>query len=575
MEPTVEQRLTFLEARVKTLEGLLEQRAEPTPAPAAPQPPIWPPPQPVAPPPSEQRWEVAEPRLDLEELLGGRLLGWVGGVAVFIAAVFFVVMAVHNGWIGVGPRMGLAFAGSAVLVALGVWLYERRGQTQAALATTAAGLASLYASDAATTLHYHLVSPSVGLVIAGGIGAVALLTAVRWNSQEIAGIGIVGSLLAPVFVDAGTGTSSLVFMTIALVAAIGVVVWRGWAWLAVAAYVVSAPQAAAWLADEHDTRLGLTIAVAVAFWLLYVAAALGHELREPTKSLRLSSALLLCTNAAVTAAGGWWLIDDAGYRGGANAWLFALAGAHLVLGTLVLGSRASREIALLLYGVGAAVVGIAVTVTLGGPAVVAGWSLEAVVLAWAGRRLDVPDRGLVASLVFAGAAGVHVLAFEAPPDSLAYGLHSIPVAIGATALLLLALAGIAAAYPEVLEPLAWVGAGLAVYLASGLVVDLAGAQQGHSTQTSQLALSGFWAALGFVAILAGLVEDRRALRLGGLGVLALAVGKVFLVDLAHLESIWRVMSFLALGLLLLAGAFAYQRARLPSVHDRRETGRPA
>ena len=361
-------------------------------------------------------------------------------------------------------------------------------------------------------------------------------------------------------------------MTIALVAAIGVVVQRGWAWLAVAAYVVSVPQAAAWLNTEHDSHLWLTLVVATAFWLLYVVAAIGHELRTPTESLRLSSASLLLANASVTAAGVWWLIDDAGHRTGANAWLFALAGAHVALGALVHGSRASREIALLLYGVAATLVGVAIAVTLDGPAVVAGWSLEAVVLAWAGRRTSAPERGLVASLVFAGLAAVHVLVFEVPPTSLAYGLHSIPVAVGAVALVLLALAGIAAAYSEVREPLAWVGAGLAVYLASGLVVDLAGASAGHSTQTSQLALSGFWGALGFAAILAGLIKRKRALRLGGLGVLALAVGKVFLVDLAQLESIWRVGSFLAIGLLLLAGAFAYQRARLPSLHEHREAG---
>jgi uncharacterized membrane protein len=49
-----------------------------------------------------------------------------------------------------------------------------------------------------------------------------------------------------------------------------------------------------------------------------------------------------------------------------------------------------------------------------------------------------------------------------------------------------------------------------------------------------------------------------------LTLLGLAVGKVFIVDLAALESIWRVASFLGLGLLLLAGAFAYQRARAGS-----------
>jgi uncharacterized membrane protein len=521
-------------------------------------------------PPAPAR--APRPSRDLEEILGGRVLGWVGGIAVTIAAIFFVVMAVRNGWLGEAARMELAFAASTALVGFGIWLYERRGRTQAALATVAAGIASLYASTAATTLHYHLLSPVLGLVIAGAVGALALVTAVRWDSQEIAGIGIVGALLAPVFVGCGTSTSSLVFMMIALLTAIGVVVYRRWAWLAAATYVVSVPQAAAWLSAEHDHRLWLTLVVATAFWLLYVVAALGYELRTPTESLRLSSASLLFVNASVAAAGVWWLLDDAGHRAGANAWLFGLAGAHVVLGTLVLRSRASREIALLLYGVAAAFVGVAIAVTLDGPAVVAAWSGEALVLAWAGRRTDTPERGLVASLLFAGLALGHVLVFEVPPTSLAWGLDSIAVAIGAVDLVLLALAGIAAAYRDFLEPLAWAGAALAVYLASGLVVDLTGAQLHHSTQTSQLALSGFWSALGFAAIVAGLIRRKRALRLGGLGLLALAVGKVFLVDLAHLDSIWRVGSFLAIGLLLLAGAFAYQRARLPSLHEHREAG---
>jgi uncharacterized membrane protein len=551
MDATVEQRLIVLEDRVKTLEGLLGMGAPP----ARPREPF--PPAPTVAPATPAAHP--KPPVDLEELLGGRVLGWVGGIAVVLAAVFFVVMAVRNGWIGEAARMELAFAGSALLVAAGSWLYEHRGQTQAALATVAAGFAALYASDAATTLHYHLLSASLGLVIAGVVGALALVTAVRWNSQEIAGLGIVGSLLAPVLVDAGTHTSSLVFMTIALIAAIGVVVRRRWAWLAVIAYIVSLPQAASWLDSEHSTHLGLTLVVATSFWLLYVVAAVGHEVLVPTKSLRLSSASLLFANASITAAGGWWLIDDAGHRAGANAWLFALACAHIALGALVFESRASREIAMLLYGVSATLVGIAVSVALDGPAVVAAWAIEAIVLAWVGRRTDARRRGLAAALVVVGLAGMHTLLFETRPDALAYGLHSIPLAVGAVALVLLSLAGIAALHDEVAERLAWIGAALGVYLVSGLVVDLAGAHAERSTQTSQLALSGFWAALGFAAIVAGLARRKRALRIGGLGILMLAVVKVFVVDLANLESIWRVGSFLAVGLLLLAGAFAYQR----------------
>src|SRR5215467_4100720 len=111
MEPSVEQRLTFLEARVKTLEGLLAVTAAPAPVPA----PVAPPLQAWSPPKKAVRPEP-KPERDLEELLGGRVLGWVGGVAVVIAAVFFVVMAVRNGWIGEAARMELAFAASAALV---------------------------------------------------------------------------------------------------------------------------------------------------------------------------------------------------------------------------------------------------------------------------------------------------------------------------------------------------------------------------------------------------------------------------------------------------------------------------
>ncbi len=174
-----------------------------------------------------------------------------------IAAIFFVVMAVRNGWIGEAARMELAFAGSATLVGVRRWLYERRGQTQAALATVAAGIAALYASTAAATLHYHLISPVLGLVIAGAVGAFALVTAVRWNSQEIAGIGIVGALLAPVLRRLRNAQHERARLHDDRSARVDrrrrlppLGLARG------VAYVVSVPQAAAWLYAEHDHRLG-------------------------------------------------------------------------------------------------------------------------------------------------------------------------------------------------------------------------------------------------------------------------------------------------------------------------------
>ncbi len=70
-------------------------------------------------------------------------------------------------------------------------------------------------------------------------------------------------------------------------------------------------------------------------------------------------------------------------------------------------------------------------------------------------------------------------------------------------------------------------------------------------------------------VVAGLVRDVRGLRLGALALLAVTAGKVFLYDLSSLTSMYRVASFIALGLLLLCGAFAWQRLRPGGLPDLR------
>jgi uncharacterized membrane protein len=80
-------------------------------------------------------------------------------------------------------------------------------------------------------------------------------------------------------------------------------------------------------------------------------------------------------------------------------------------------------------------------------------------------------------------------------------------------------------------------------------------------QQGQLQLSALWSITGVAGLIVGLRRRSRAMRLGAFALLALAAAKVFLYDLAALTSIYRVGSFLALGLLLLVGAFAFQRMR--------------
>jgi uncharacterized membrane protein len=77
----------------------------------------------------------------------------------------------------------------------------------------------------------------------------------------------------------------------------------------------------------------------------------------------------------------------------------------------------------------------------------------------------------------------------------------------------------------------------------------------------QLSLSVIWAVYGGAMLVIGIVRRHRLLRIMALLLLGVTIFKVFIIDLASLEQIYRTISFIVLGLILLAVSFLYQRLR--------------
>ena len=63
----------------------------------------------------------------------------------------------------------------------------------------------------------------------------------------------------------------------------------------------------------------------------------------------------------------------------------------------------------------------------------------------------------------------------------------------------------------------------------------------------------------------GLRWPKSDLRQAGFALLALTLGKAFLVDMADLTGLWRAASFLGLGLCLIGVGYAYQKLQRVSV----------
>ncbi len=77
---------------------------------------------------------------------------------------------------------------------------------------------------------------------------------------------------------------------------------------------------------------------------------------------------------------------------------------------------------------------------------------------------------------------------------------------------------------------------------------------GHGEQTTTA-----WAVLALLIFAAGLGLRERIYRIGGFGVLGLAVGRLFVVDVWRFDTLPRIVSFLVLGAVLLFLSFVYNR----------------
>jgi uncharacterized membrane protein len=220
-----------------------------------------------------------------------------------------------------------------------------------------------------------------------------------------------------------------------------------------------------------------------------------------------------------------------------------------------------------------AVVAVAygIDVALDGPAVAVAWAGTGAALTGTIRR----DRlGIVAGGAFVAMAWLHAMVYEAPLHALGAGVHDLAGAAGA--LIAVAVGAFAIALKldreeerSIRTLLQTTGAGVLLYLASVAVVTVfqpgpdtveAGLGLGPRAQ-GQVLLSCLWAAAGAVGLVVGLRRDRIEMRVVAFGLLALSFVKVVVFDLATLDSIYRVASCVALGLLLLGSAFAYQRLR--------------
>jgi hypothetical protein len=392
-----------------------------SPAPAyssAPSRPLKPPRQPVT----------------IEDLLSPRVLAWAGGVVLVAGIAFFVSIGIRDGWITPEMQILGALLICFVLTFGGFHLYEKKDQGVAALATFASGIAGFFATLVVMTQTYDFVDPLwLGLIFAGMVAAGGAWAALRWDSEPMAALALLGALFSPVLIDAVSIQSTVWFVLVGYAACSVVCAARGWQQIAVAAVLVAAPGVIGPLLEASTTPVVLA---AIAFWLITIVAFFGKELLDPSDENTAASGDL-----AVVAVGAVSLVTatlvalrlvdiehelhpammwkDVPVDSQLAFWLIGFSVLHfLAAGVSALRRGALTHLELALSACGSAMLIVGLSFALSGLALVISWGVLALLLAAVVQQIDGNGRDWAPGVMVALCAS-HVLAVEVPMEDLA------------------------------------------------------------------------------------------------------------------------------------------------------------
>lgn len=553
-----DRRLRAMERELAELRAIAHPEPVVAPAPIVPPAAAEPPrPRPVTPPPSPPR-PVQPPReIDWSIFFGAKALAWAGGAVMLLGIVFFFVLAVNRGWIGPVARVTLGSIASALVFGAGFYVKRRFAELyHSALAAVGTGIGGAYMTLLAAKVLYDLVPDWAALLIAAGIASVGVATAVAWSSELIAGLGLIGALLAPAAVGvqagevtaAGTGFAALVFAATAIVA-----VRQRWSRLLVTGVVASLPQVAILVARAEPTEWDVVSAAAL-FWALYLGAAVAWQDRLGSAKLsKLTPPLLLLSGLLAGAT------SAAQFEGRTEGWATLVAASvYGAVAAALFPARRHRDLSALLGAIGLALTAVALAELLSGPTLAIAWAAEAAVLAWLARRIDEKRYELAAIAYLAGAVG-HGLLLDAPPTHF-YEASARP-AEGSVAFLAAALAGAVVAWyarERWRQPIAWASALVGLYAASlgvlGFAEWISSAPIDVAFDWGHVGVLGLWGVTALAVLGAGHVLSRPELRMGGLVWLGATLVHAYYYVSREVEGDPRGWAFLVGGAALLAGA---------------------
>ena len=541
-------------------------------------------PIPHIPPPSKGLVE-AIPETGLESRIGSHWLNRIGIAAVLIGVSYFLKFAFDNDWIGPAGRVSIGLlAGIAVVI----WSerFRRRGYRAFSYSLKAVGIGVLYLSLWAAFHVYGLIPSGVAFVAMFAVTSATAIIALSQDAEILAFFALGGGFSTPLLLSTGQNRevqlfSYLVILNFAMLVLVAIKPWRR---LLMLSYVATVLLYIGWYSSFYDRgQLRLTLGFATLFFAIFAIAPLIAG--QPENEIAAFSAVPLFL--ALVNAGVYFLQIYAMYEEidkNVTAWFaLALAAVYIFLSRQMRrqspgGGVAGLQLLHLALAIG--FITITIPIRLDAHWITIGWFVEAGMLLWVANRIRSEFlNGFAAGVLVLGIA--RLLLFDNFYSTrLVFNSRMATHAVAIAVLAVVAWYGskrndergqIAAASAivalNVLALVALSGEVSDYYAQKMSAVRPRLGQWNRSDRPSfremeierDFTYSALWMGYGAILMVIGFWRRSAFVRWQGLLLIAATIVKVFVYDVSQLDRGYRILSFIVLGVLLLAISFAYQR----------------
>jgi len=519
---------------------------------------------------------------DLEGTIGKLWLNRIGIIAILVGVAYFLKYAFDSGWLSAGSRVVIGLVAGIGIVA---WseTFRRKGSKAFCYSLKAVGIGILYLSLWAASQYFHLIPASAAFVAMLLVTASTITLALTQDAEILAVYAMIGGFSTPVLVSTGQNHEIILFSYVALLdlAILAMASFKPWRRIVWGAMLGTAVMYVGWADEYYDSsERAVTVLFASAFFAIFALVPLLTPLTRSRwhRGYSITLMLLPLVNAAAFFCALYAMYSDEVVR--LTWYALALAAVYLLLSSQFkrrVGSEPDvvKTVNLLHVAVAIAFITIAIPLKLDAHWITIGWLIESAVL------LAIAVQSKAGFLrIFAGCAlalGVCRLLFidNFYTQTLVFNARFATFVVAIAIMAGIVAAGERYASEKEMPFVKMAGVALNLLALIALTREANDYFSRHITELYQqhnmyeaarqleiardFSFSAIWILYGAAMMVVGFWKRSAFIRWQAMVLVAVTIGKVFLYDSRELQQVYRILSFIALGVMLMAISYAYHR----------------